>query len=81
MDQTTYLVIGPHYYGHATDIATAKRNLTAAGGALSRGYIVLEFPPGIEFVGVDDMGYYEWKNTPETRDVRPVEIKRVSPRR
>lgn len=59
------LVIGNHYYGHAEDLAQAKKNFTKHGGRLSLGYTVFEFAEDQEFAGVDDMGYVHWKGNTE----------------
>jgi hypothetical protein len=69
------LVIGQHVWGHADDLATAKRNFGQHGGRLSRGYTIAEFPAGLTFEGVDQLGRVFWSGQGE-----PV-IKEIAPRR
>lgn len=73
----TYVVIVPHYYGSGADLAEAKSNLRKAGGRVgSKARMILQFPPGLKFTGVDDMGYYHWKAEPGSEDAKPVVLEK-----
>lgn len=61
----SYLVIGGGAFGHAEDLATAKKNFTRFGGALSRGYTIAEFGENLTFKGVDGLGRCHWDGTGE----------------
>jgi hypothetical protein len=71
------LVIGNHYWGHAEDLATAKKNFRQQGGQLSLGYSIFEFG-SLEFRGVTQMGYIQWKGDgePVVTEVPPKGKKR-----
>lgn len=56
----TVLVLGQWCWGHANDLAAAKKNFQRQGGVLSRGYSVLDFGADLEFAGVDDLGRVFW---------------------
>jgi hypothetical protein len=68
----TVLVIGQNYWGHAKDLAGAKRQFRLEGGVLSCGYSVFEFPPELTFTGVDMIGQVHWERQPEHADIKPV---------
>ena len=65
------LVAGNHYWGHAEDLAGAKKNFKKEGGQLSRGYVIFEFPPELKFTGVDMIGQVHWERDPEHADIEP----------
>ena len=73
MDVTTFVAIGQHYWGSGPTEAEAKKvfRQQSSGVRLGYGYTVIEFPPGVEFEGVDQMGYVHWRwpegSDPETR--------------
>ena len=79
-DCVSYLVIGQHYWGHDAELATAKANFKKQGGKLTAGYTILEFPPGIEFAGVDVIGRVHWKISEGHEDTMPIETE-VKPRK
>ncbi|ASR77192.1 hypothetical protein KIV66_gp85 [Mycobacterium phage MyraDee] len=67
------LVIGQHYWGHAEDLAGAKAKFRKLGGKLSLGYTIAEFPEGLEFKGVDQLGRVFWSGDgePTVTEVNP----------
>lgn len=79
-NRMSYLIIGQNYWGHGAELATAKSNFKKQRGKLTAGYVLLEFPPGIEFAGVDQIGRVHWKISEGHEDTRPIETV-VNPRR
>ena len=73
MTDSTFLVIGQHYWGHGFSEADAKQRWKANSRSLRLmdGYTTMQFPPGVEFDGVDQMGTvnFHWPkdSDPETR--------------
>lgn len=76
----TFLVIGQNHWGHGPDLATAKKNFRQQRGKLTAGYTILEFPAGIEFAGVDQIGRVHWKFEEGHEDTQPIETT-VPPRK
>lgn len=77
MTDSTYLVIGQHYWGHGFSEAEAKAlwKKQSSRLRLMDGYTVVEFPPGMEFKGVDGMGSTHWRwpeDVAEEDRVEPV---------
>lgn len=72
MDATTFLVMGQHYWGQGLTLAEAKANFKRQRGLLGRGYTEMEFPPGVEFMNVDGMGYVHWRYADPDNKVEPV---------
>lgn len=73
------LVIGQNRYGHAEDLATAKKNFRKHGGRLSDGYTIVELTDGREFSGVDQLGGIHWKGN--TDQIENEHITEVAPRK
>lgn len=65
----TFVIMGNGYWAHGEDLASAKRKFTSVGGRLSLGYGIFEFDDDTDFLGVDSMGYYEWKGNPPIKSV------------
>ena len=67
------LVIGQHVWGYGDDLGTAKANFRKYGGRLTYGYTIFEFQHGLEFKGVDQLGYVHWtgKGEPRQTEVAP----------
>ncbi len=59
------LVIGQNRWGHADNLATAKRRFSQHGGKLSRSYTVVVFPAELAFKGVDEVGRVHWEGDGE----------------
>lgn len=77
MEVTTFVAIGQHYWGSGSTEAEAKQVFRRQSSAvrLGYGYTVIEFPPGIEFEGVDQMGSVHWRWPEDVADedrVQPV---------
>lgn len=53
---TRFLVYGQLRWGKGASLSEAKTNFTGAGGRLSAGYEIQEWPEGVEIQGVDQMG-------------------------
>lgn len=63
-----FFVISFGYWGWGADVNEAKARHRKAGGKLTRGYAVYSVPDGVEFLGVGQGGYYEWRDPEETDD-------------
>jgi len=57
---STFLVMGQNRWGRGSSVSEAKHNFRQQGARLGYGYVLVEFPPPLEFTGVDQMGYYHW---------------------
>ena len=70
---SVFLVIGMNYWGTGHDLAEAKREYKKAGGKLSNGYAIVEFPPELTFDGVDQIGQVHWlgEGQPKVTQVKP----------
>ena len=51
-------------WGSGADLDAAKRSFRSNGGALSKGYAVVEFDPETLFLGINGMGSYSWLGNP-----------------
>jgi hypothetical protein len=70
-----YVVQGAHYWGAGSDLITAKRNMRAFGGRLSHGYTVMEFDAEDHFLGIDGMGYVNFKRKHPPKVIKNVDAR------
>lgn len=62
IERVTYLVMVPNYWGHGDTVKEAKVNCSKAGGDLRKKRVILQFPRGTQFLGVDGMGGYRYRS-------------------
>lgn len=72
MDLTSYLIVGQGYWGQGLSLVEAKDNFRKQGALLSRAHTVVEFPPGVEFLGIDEMGYTRFNFADPDHPVQPT---------
>jgi hypothetical protein len=69
----TVVAIGPGFWGKGEDEKEAKGNLRKHGGKLADGYLLVTFPEGVVFEGVDDFGRYHYRSEDGTPPQKPEE--------
>ena len=77
--KVTHVVIGLGYYGNGTSEASAKAAFRKAGGRLSGRHSVIEFPDGVVYLGVTNMGVVRWRV--DVEGAGPVVSERNMPQR
>jgi hypothetical protein len=82
LNRMSTLIIGQNYFGHGETPQEAKANWRKQHGGsrkLSDGYAIVEFPPGIAFSGVDEMGRFHWRYLTNDTTIEPT-VTEVAPR-
>lgn len=71
-DTAQVLILGPNYWGKGDTADEAKKAFRAAGGSLSRGYIVYAFPKGLTALYVNGMGAVSWEWEDGAEPIKPL---------